>query len=53
VTSRPHVIRRQSNIAGSGVFAGHSIAKNTRIVEYKGQLISEAEVLRRAARIAT
>jgi uncharacterized protein len=50
VTSRPRLIRRRSKIAGSGVFAGHSIAKNARIVEYKGQLISEAEILRREKR---
>ena len=50
MTSRPRLIRRRSKIAGSGVFAGQSIAKNTRIVEYKGQLISDAEILRREKR---
>ena len=47
---RPHLIRRRSPIAGLGVFAAQRIAKKVRIVEYAGQLISQAESARREQR---
>ena len=48
--SRTQLVRRRSGIAGWGVFASHPIARNTRIAEYKGQLISRAEGVRREER---
>jgi uncharacterized protein len=47
---RPRLVRRRSRISGSGVFAVDPIAKNRRIVEYKGELISQAESDRRERR---
>ena len=43
-------MRRQSPIADWGVFAAEPIEKGTRIVEYKGQLVSQAEANRREGR---
>jgi SET domain-containing protein len=40
----------RSGIQGRGVFATARIPKNTRIVEYTGEIIEEAEADRRAAR---
>lgn len=42
--------RRRSPIAGWGVYALEPIAKNSRIVEYAGQIISWAESERRERR---
>jgi uncharacterized protein len=50
VVSLPKVARRRSPISGWGVYAGQPIATDTRIVEYKGQLISQAEGWRREQR---
>ena len=50
VIHRPRLVRRYSTISGWGVFAGQPIPKDTRIVEYKGELISQAEAARREAR---
>jgi SET domain-containing protein len=41
---------RRSSIHGRGVFALTHIPKKTRIVEYKGELISDAEADRRYSR---
>src|SRR6476659_8861870 len=46
----PSIERRRSAIAGWGVYAAQKIDEDTRIVEYKGQLISQAEAWRRAQR---
>ena len=46
----PRVVRRRSAIAGWGVYAGEPIAEDRRIVEYKGQLISQPEAWRRERR---
>ena len=46
----PRVIRRRSPISGWGVYADQSIEEDTRIVEYKGQLITQAEGWRREQR---
>lgn len=46
----PRIVRRPSGISGWGVYAAQAIAEDTRIVEYKGQLISQAEAWRREQR---
>ena len=43
-------MRRPSRIAGSGVYATAPIARETRIVRYTGQLVSQAEAWRREQR---
>ena len=50
MTELPRLLRRHSPISGWGVYATHPIAKETRIVEYKGQLVSQAEGWRREQR---
>jgi SET domain-containing protein len=50
VIELPRIIRRRSSISGWGVYAAHPIKKGTRIVEYKGELVSRAEAARREAR---
>jgi hypothetical protein len=47
---RPLLIRRRSPIAGLGVFAVDRIRKHARIIEYAGELISQAESSRREHR---
>lgn len=42
--------RRRSTIAGWGVYTRTPIAKNTRIIEYAGELISHRQSLRRERR---
>lgn len=46
----PKIQRRQSAIAGWGVYALQSIEEDTPIVEYKGELISQPEAWRREQR---
>jgi len=46
----PRLARRRSTISGAGVYALQPIAKDARIVEYKGALISQAEAWRREQR---
>jgi uncharacterized protein len=46
----PRVVRRRSDISGWGVYAGQTIEEDTRIVEYKGELVSQAEAWRRELR---
>ena len=48
----PAIERRRSRISGWGVYAGESIAEDTRIVTYTGQLVSQAEGWRREQRYA-
>jgi SET domain-containing protein len=43
VTELPRLVRNRSAISGWGVYAGQTIDEDTRIVEYKGELISQAE----------
>ena len=50
MTELPRLVRRHSAIAGWGVYAGEAIEEDTRIVEYKGELISQAEGWRREQR---
>ncbi|MBC8107133.1 MAG: SET domain-containing protein-lysine N-methyltransferase [Anaerolineae bacterium] len=46
----PRIARRRSSISGWGVYAAQPIKKDTRIVEYKGQLVSQTEAARRERR---
>jgi SET domain-containing protein len=41
------LVRRRSGISGWGVYTRVPIAKNTRIIDYAGELISHAESARR------
>ena len=44
------MIRRRSAISGWGVYALHPIEEDTHIVEYKGELVRQAEAWRREQR---
>ena len=46
----PKIVRRRSRVHGYGVFAAEPIAKNTRIVEYAGELIRNADSAAREER---
>jgi SET domain-containing protein len=46
----PRLVRRRSPISGWGVYAAQPIAEDTHIVEYKGELVSQAEGWRREQR---
>jgi SET domain-containing protein len=35
----PRIVRRRSGISGWGVFAAQAITKNTRIIDYAGELV--------------
>jgi SET domain-containing protein len=50
LTDLPRLVRRHSAIAGWGVYAGQAIEEDTRVVEYKGELVSQAEGWRREQR---
>ena len=50
-TTRRRIAVRNSPIHGQGVFALRRIPKGTRIIEYKGTLITDAEADRRYSRI--
>jgi SET domain-containing protein len=39
----PRIVRRRSKLHGFGVFAAEPIAKNTRIINYAGQLVRNSE----------
>jgi uncharacterized protein len=49
--NRRRIAARQSSIHGRGVFALKPIAKGTRIIEYKGTLITDKEADRRYSRM--
>lgn len=42
-TSRPRIVRKRSRLHGFGVFAAERISKNTRIIDYAGELIRNRE----------
>jgi SET domain-containing protein len=44
------IVRRRSGIHGWGVYATQAITKNTRIIDYAGEKISNQESLRRERR---
>ena len=46
-TQPPRIVRRRSKLHGWGVFALEPITKNTRIVDYAGELIDHKESLKR------
>lgn len=50
MSARPRIIRKHSRISGWGVFAGETIEEDTRIVEYKGEFVTQAEAWRREQR---
>ena len=50
ITELPQLVRKLSPISGWGVYAAQPISKDTRIVEYKGELVSQAEGWRREQR---
>jgi SET domain-containing protein len=50
VIQLPRVTRRRSRISGWGVYALQPIEEDTRIVEYKGELVRQAEAWRREQR---
>jgi len=39
----PKIVRRRSTVHGFGVFAAERIAKNTRIIDYAGELVRNDE----------
>jgi SET domain-containing protein len=39
----PKIVRRKSQLHGGGVFAAEPIAKNTRIIDYAGELVRNTE----------
>jgi SET domain-containing protein len=41
--SRPRIIRKRSTVHGMGVFALEPISKNTRIIDYAGELVRNSE----------
>lgn len=46
----PRIVRRRSKLHGWGVFAAQPITKNTRIIDYAGELIRNSESGEREAR---
>ena len=50
VAELPHLLRRHSKISGWGVYAAQPIEEDARIVEYKGELVTQAEGWRREQR---
>ena len=48
--SRPRLVRRRSKLHGYGVFAAEEITKNTRIIDYAGELIHNSKSGGREAR---
>jgi SET domain-containing protein len=47
---RPRIIRKRSKLHGYGVFAAERITKNTRIIDYAGELIANSRSGAREAR---
>jgi SET domain-containing protein len=46
----PRIVRRRSKVHGFGVFAAEPITKNTRIIDYAGELIRNSRSGAREAR---
>jgi SET domain-containing protein len=42
-STRPRITRKRSKVHGMGVFALEPIAKNTRIIDYAGELVRNRE----------
>jgi len=47
---RPRILRRRSKLHGFGVFAAEPITKNTRIIDYAGELVRNSESVEREER---
>src|SRR6266576_3010829 len=43
----PGIVRRRSKVHGWGIFAAEPITKNTRIIDYAGELIDHKQSLKR------
>lgn len=39
----PRIVRKRSKVHGSGVFAAQPITKNTRVIDYAGELVRNSE----------
>jgi len=50
LTRLPRIVRRRSKLHGCGVFAGEPINKNTRIIDYAGELVRNRDCAEREAR---
>jgi uncharacterized protein len=50
VADLPRLVRRRSAISGWGVYAAQPIEEDARIVEYKGELVTQTEAWRREQR---
>jgi len=48
--ARPRIVRRRSTLHGFGVFAQDSINKNTRIINYAGELVRNRDSEKREER---
>jgi SET domain-containing protein len=46
----PRIVRKRSVLHGFGVFAGEAITKNTRIIDYAGELIRNSRSRARESR---
>ncbi len=46
----PRIVRRRSRLHGYGVFAAEVIPKNTRIIDYAGELVLNSECVEREVR---
>jgi uncharacterized protein len=46
----PKIVRRRSKVHGYGVFAAQPINKNTRIIDYAGELVRSGQTAAREAR---
>lgn len=46
----PTIVRRRSKLHGYGVFAAEPINKNTRIIDYAGELVRNGQTAAREAR---
>ena len=49
-SARPRIVRKRSKLHGFGVFAREPINKNTRIIDYAGELIHNSKSGAREAR---
>jgi len=47
LTTGPRIVVRSSGIHGRGVFARRALREDETVIEYKGEIISEAEIERR------
>jgi SET domain-containing protein len=48
--TRPRIVRKRSKLHGFGVFAAEEITKNTRIIDYAGELVRNDKTAAREER---